>query len=255
MQSNDFITPKEIASDVLMFVGDTGLRYGLSLGWYVSQVQQAVERFALDMFFQVITADFSFPSQKLQDPLPKNCFNIRELYLWNGSCCTPENSVIVHYKRLYNNKPGGTGYTANRKENDNQAIDPFYQPYLRGITTFDGQGTLYYANIQNGLIMFSSNCASYSNYRIVYNGLGGEIGDEPIIPRMLRDAVIDFVTERAMRAMMAKEPRTYRILWADAHERLYNRQTGTYWEAMRRVATLDTWMKERYNEYSNRGNW
>lgn len=254
-QSNDFVSPENILADVLPLVGDLDFRKGLTKGWYISQVQSAIERLALDTYFNVVTGDFVFPKDKLQDLLPPDCFNIREMYLWSGECCTPQCSVIVHYKRLYNNKPGGAGYTALRKEGGSQQSDPFYQPFMLGFSLFNGDRNLHYANIQNGLIMFSSNCASWGNYRIVYNGMGGVFGEQPIIPRMLRDVVIDFVIERVYRAMTAREPRLYRVLQQDAYERLFNRQVGTFWEAQRRVASLDGWMKDAYAEYSNRGNW
>lgn len=256
MQSNEFVTPENILADVLPLVGDLDFRKGLTKGWYISQVQAAVERLALDTYFNVVTKDCTFPTRTLQDKLPSNCFNIREMYLWNGDCCTPQSSVIVHYKRLYNNKPGGADYTALRKDgNGGQEQDPFYQPWVQGFSLYNGDRNLHYANIQNGLIMFSSNCSSWSNYRIVYNGMGGEFGEQPIIPRILRDVVIDFVVERVYRAMAAREPRLYRVLQQDAFERLFNRQIGTWWEAMRRISSMDAWMKDAYAEYSNRGNW
>jgi len=255
MQSNDFVTPEHILSDVLPLVGDFDLRKGLTRGWYISQIQAAIERLALDTYFNVVTGDFTMPSKTLQDKMPANCFNIREMYLWSGDCCTPQSSVIVHYKRLYNNKPGGADYTALRKDTGSEAEDPFYQPFLRGFSLYNGDQNLHYANIQNGLIMFSSNCSSWDNYRIVYNGMGGEFGEQPIIPRILRDVVIDFVVERVYRAMAAREPRLYRILQQDAFERLFNRQVGTWWEAMRRISSMDSWMKDAYAEYQNRGNW
>jgi len=256
MQSNDFVTPENVLADVLELVADTDLRKGLSQGWYISQIQSAIERLALDTYFSVETGDFKMPCATLQDKMPSNCFNIREMYLWTGDCCSPQSSVIVHYKRLYNNKPGGAGYTALRKDgNGQESSDPFYQPWLQGFSLYNGDRNLHYANIQNGLIMFSSNCASFPNYRIVYNSLGGEFGTEPIIPRMLRDVVIDFVVERVYRAFTARQPRLYRVLQQDAFERLFNRQVGTWWEAMRRVATMDSWMKDSYAQYQNRGNW
>lgn len=261
MDSSEKISANSIIAEVLPLVGDTELRLGLTLGYYKSAVQQAIEKMALETFYEVITSDFVMPKTSLQDNLPKNCFNIREIYCWSGACCSPETSVVVHYKRLYNNKPGGVNYTANRKESGNQ--DPFYSPYFNGFRTIQAPGDspggtsfdLHYANVQNGLIMFSSSCASFDNYRIVYNGMGGDIGDAPVIPRIIRDTVIDFVIERVYRALMAKEPRLYRILWRDAYDHLYNRENGTFYSSLRRLSSLSAWKRENYRQYQNRGDW
>ena len=251
-----------VLADVLQFVDDAGLSKGFAYGWYRSQVQSAVEKLALHTYFDTKTADFVMPNISLQDKLPTDCFNIREMYAWSGSCCKPENSAIIHFKRLYNNKPGGTNYTALRKDRGSQQADPFYQPYVypvnfNGTTPGDAQGSsdLLYANVQNGLIMFSSSCQSWNNYRIVYNGMGGDIGEEPLIPRIIRETVVDMCVERCYRAMKARDPRKYRALWSDSYEHLYNRQTGTYWDALRIVKTFGTWGKQDYDTYQGRGEW
>jgi len=259
METREAVSMNLIIADALQFVDDAGLRKGFAEGWYRSQVQSAVEKLALHTYFDVKTGDYVMPKKKLQDKMPLDCFNIRELYAWSGACCTPQNSAIIHYKRLYNNKPGGADYTALRKDRGSQQEDPFYQPFSFPVSytgsNVEGRSNLLYANVQNGLIMFSSSCGSWDNYRIVYNGMGGNIGEEPLIPRMLRETIVDMVVERAYRAMKARDPRTYRALWSDAYNHLYNRQTGTYWDAVRIVKTMGSWAKDNYAEYQNRGDW
>ena len=50
--------------------------------------------------------------------MPKGIFNIREIYLYNDECCSPTVSQVVHWKRQFNNKGGGDGYTAKIKDSD-----------------------------------------------------------------------------------------------------------------------------------------
>lgn len=241
-------------SETLQLVGDTDLRKGLTRGFYKTCVQRAVEKLAIDTYFEVLTEDYPLDQDCLHAELPKSCFNIRELYLWKGDCCTPDSSVNVYFKRLFNNKPGGTAYTSLRKDgNSSSGGDPVMEPYVRGIYT--GQDSLYYANIQNGLIMFSSSAKGFNNYRIVYNGMGGNIDEAPIIPRILSEAIVDLSAERALRALKAREPRIYRTLWADTRLALYDNATGTYWQAQKRVLAMDSWMRDCYRTYQSRGNW
>lgn len=253
MQSNDFVTMEFCLSETMQLTGDTQLRLGLTKGYYKTCVQRAVEKLAIHTFFDVITGDFPLDQDCLQAAMPANCFNIREIYLWNGPCCSPESSVIVHFKRLHNNKPGGTLSTSLRNENAAAGSDPFYAPYYSGISSVGG--SVYYANIQNGLIMFSSNAKGFTNYRIVYNGMGGNIEEAPIIPRMLSECIIDLAAERALRALKARDPRRYRALWADTYNGLYNERDGSFTEARKRIASMDSWMRDCYREYQSRGNW
>jgi len=249
MDSNDFVSINSVLSDVLMLVDDEHLRKGMSKGYYISGIEQAIQEIALDTYFMVITKDLTMDKVKFQVPMPKNAFNIREMYLWNGSCCSPSSTVIVHWKRLYNNHNGGAGYTAKRMDDRSPNKDPFYHPFYFDKALVDG-ANLYYANVQNGIIMFSSNCSGFDNVRLVYNGMGvDDIGDEPIIPRMLRQFVIDYSVERAYRTLMAKDSRTYGGLWKVAENKLNDLRTGSLYIARKRVSSMNTWSRDSANEY------
>jgi hypothetical protein len=107
----------------------------------------------------------------------------------------------------------------------------------------------YYANIQNGTLMLSSTCSSYSKIRMICNGMGVEVGDIPIIPRFFEQAIKDWVKEKFYEAMKARDPRLYRSLWMDARDERTNLRTGSWKEARKRIASMDSWMKEDLNEY------
>ena len=253
MNSNDFCDINSILAEVQMLVNDEDLRKGVSKGFLVSGIEQCMQELALDTFFMTVTKDLKFDSDKLQLEMPKNCFNIREIYMWNGKCCSPESSVIVHYKRLYNNHNGGAGYTARRQDDQsaNTNIDPFFQQSnLLNSSYITSVSSLYYANIQNGTIMFSSSCKGFENVRLVYNAMGvDEIGDEPIIPRMLRQAFIDYSVERYYRVMLAKDSRAYSTLWRVADVKLNDFKTGSMYLARKRIASMDTWSRDAYREF------
>src|ERR1017187_7065157 len=125
MNSSEKVSMNLILADVLQFVDDAGFWKGFAEGWYLSQVQSSLEKLALTTFFDVRTADRKLPKLSLQDTMPKDCFNIREMYAWNG-CFSPKTSAIIHFKRLYNNKSGGRDYTALRKGGGEQQTDPFF---------------------------------------------------------------------------------------------------------------------------------
>jgi len=270
MDTADKVSVNLLLSDILSFVGDESMReHGFNKGFYVSSIQKAVEDLAYETFFDVQTTDLPLQEENKQNlaiEMPPNCFNIREIYLFNctcsdasdttvHSCCTPSSSVIVHWKRLYNNAGKGKSYTAKRVTSGRSSTDPIYGVDGLGNTNDFPTGNLYYANIQNGLIMLSSNSASFSYIRLVYNGTGGAIGDEPIIPRFLRSVIVDYVTERVFRALTAKEPRKYRALWADSYARLSDERNGSWVKAERRIKSLDTFKRDTMRQWTGRMNY
>jgi len=249
MNNNDFIPIVDILSDVTQMVGDPGLDHGLSKGFYIRQISEAVEELAIDTYFQTLTTDLEFPTDSLILSLPTNCFNVKELYLYNGVCGTPANSRKVWYKRNYNNSQGGADYTARRKESGEE--DPF-------IPSHADNYNLYYANIENGVIMFGSSCNSYSYVRIVYSGMGADITEVPLIPRPLRQAIIDWVRERIL-TIFASRDRSVMPLLNIARLDLYGdgrpSNPGSWRKAERYVKKMGTWARDCYNEYQQRGNW
>lgn len=271
MQSNDFVSIDHLLAEATANVNDRNYRKGFSKGWYISRIQDALQELAFDTYYQKLTRDFNFPSENFALELPKNAFNVREIYLFNcgceantdstsGStseecdttceCCQPSSSVIVHWKRLYNNRGMGRNYTAKIREDGNtsNSVDPFFPS-----GNFDNNrvtsGTNYYANVVNGLIMLSPDSVSFNKVRIIYNGMGGEIGDEPIVPRFFERTIIDYVEERFYNAKKAEQPRKWRANWSDAFSRLTNPRDGSWRTAQMRISSMDTFQKESMEEY------
>lgn len=253
MDTSEKVSPNDILSRVLVYLDDEGYTHGITPGFYMDTVMRALESFAINSQMFVVTKDIPFPTDKLIIDLPKDCFNIRELYLHNGVCCEPGNdSVIVWWKRDYNNSQGGDGYTAMRKEN--QVPDPFMNPFLiQGGT--NNYKNLYYANAENGLLMFGSKCNSFKYFRIVYNSMGGNIGDEPMIPRLIREAVVDKVTVDAATALCAKDKNKYVPLLQIAKNRLEGQRGGAEgsWDiALRMIRKMGGWKRRTFFEINGR---
>jgi hypothetical protein len=246
MQSvTDYVSMHHILSEASKTVNDEDFRNGFSQGWFISRIQDALQELAFDTYFQIITADYDFPKERLAMEMPKNCFNIREIYLYNGGCCSPETSAVVYWKRLYNNNGKGAGYTARvKRSGEGNSTDP-YQPTWYNEGYWATRGRLYFANIQNGLIMFGSESASFSKVRLVYNGMGGEIGDEPIIPRFFERAINDYVEEKYYNAMKSRDSRNYRALWSDAYMKLEK----SWRKAENRIKMMSTFEKASMDEY------
>jgi len=246
MNINDFVSVDHLLADILSTVDDEKLRRGFTKGWYVSRIQKALQELAFDTFFSEVTLDLDLNKDTLSMEMPEGIFNIREIHLYNDECCSPTVSQVVHWKRQFNNKGNGDGYTARIKD---VGGTNYSDPFLPNVSDYQNShyysGTKFYANVMNGTMMFSTDCRSYSKVRIVANGIGGEVGGLPLVPRFFEEAVTDFVFVRFYRAMKAREPRKYRGLWKDSKDDL----AVSMRKARIRVANMDSYEKEALEEY------
>jgi hypothetical protein len=110
-------------------------------------------------------------------------------------------------------------------------------------------GPKYYYNVLNGLVMFSKECKGYPFVRIVYNGMGVENGELPVIPRFFERAVVDYVEEKFYNAMKARDVRMYRPLWTDAYQKLNDLVNGSWNKAKKRIKAMDSKEKASMEEY------
>jgi hypothetical protein len=89
---------------------------------------------------------------------------------------------------------------------------------------------------------------------VVFNGISTPIGSTPIIPLPMRRAVVDWVTLECFKKLKARNPRLYRPLYADAYNDLYNKQSGSWWDAKDFSNSLDTHAVECMREYLSKAN-
>ena len=249
MTANDFVSVDHLLAEITMTVDDADYKKGFSEGWYLSRIQDAMQELSFDTFWKREQFDYEFPDN-CQLIMPKNIFNVREIYLYNGSLCNPMKTQMVYWKRLFNNNYSGDGYTAQVKDDGSNGSD-VYQPNQR-VYTHNMQGYYgpkYYYNIFEGIMMFSKECKAYSYIRFIANSMGVENGDLPVIPRFFERAVVDYVKVKFLEAMKIREPRVYRALWADAKDDLENLTTGSWNKARKRIKSMDSAEKESMEEY------
>ena len=75
MNTNDFVSLDIILADVLQMCGDESTRINPK-GWYVSQVQKALEELSIDTFWNERTVDVPLDKVLLQTDIPENMFKI-----------------------------------------------------------------------------------------------------------------------------------------------------------------------------------
>lgn len=248
---NDYVSPQLLLSSVLTEVDDENCRKGLTLGYYTSKIQEALELLSVKTYWQTVTLDSPMP-ENLIFSLPKDCFNVKEIYMLQTGCCDVELSANVYWKRNFNNMPDGKGYTAQSK-GSGQQWDPYFQYGYQGTRSVGGQ--VLYANFQNGSLMFSNSCSGYPKFRLVYTSMGGNIGDVPIIPRPLRHAIVDYVKYKAFKSMEVRNPRSlYGKLAQDTYQEMYNLRSGSWIEAENFMKTSDIWKKNSQEQYFGRPN-
>lgn len=266
---HNFVTADVILSDVLSECDDADFRYATH-GWYLSQVQQALEEMSFDSYYSRKVDSFPVPNN-LQLPMPKGMFNLQNMYLYNGNECNISNAVNVYWKRNYFTR--GEGFLAKNKERNGR--DPFYFDDINrnGYNTYGGFGNyyadnprftikqnLYYFNIMDGIIMFSTACRDFENVFIEYVSTGIDIGEDPFIPIMLRQAVKDWVSVKALRNRAVKadagdaKTNLFLSLASATENRLNNPRNGSWEEAIDRVSRMDKKQREDMQEYFSRFN-
>lgn len=240
--SSNCVTVNEILADILKSVKDSDFKAN-SKGWYTSQIQQSLEELSFDTFFDERNEVLKIPSN-LRLEMPKGAFNVRQMYAFSGEKCNVSSRKNIWHKKNYINNPEGKGLFA-RNNGDNTG-DSFHQKGTQH------RGVLYYS-IQQGLIMLSSSCLNHENIMLVYNGVGCEVGDAPMVPNFLRQAVKDYVTVRALESIIAEsEPammNKWNLLYGIHSNRLNKPYDGSWAKAEHRAKTMDHKERQDLKEY------
>lgn len=245
---HDFVTVNEILADALKLVGDVEMKHH-NKGWYTSQIQQALEELSFDTFFLDVEKHLTIP-EDLRLDIPKGSFNIQQMYAYNGDRCTIESRVNVYHKKNFvNGIGGGEQYFARDNYSNNQ--DRFHKGRSTHKTVPDN---VYFYNIQGGIIMLSSNLSSFDKLMIVSNGVHTDIGDVPVVPIYLRQAVktkivVDAIEGRMGSAIGTPEYNQLFNLHAVHSNKLNHPYDGLWVEAQRRVKGIDRKQKQDMKEY------
>jgi len=258
ISAENMVSPDEILADVLKLANDEGFKDN-SKGFYYSQIQQALQELAFETFFDLRTEFFDVP-ENLNLAMPLGVFNVREIYLYNGTECNFDTAQNVYWKRNYFTKGKGNGFLA-RDKGTNNSRDPFFQnrrvsnsllnPSLRRVdNVVSSISTVFFYNIQRGMIMFSSNVRTFQKVAIVFNGTGGNIGEVPFVPLFLREAVKGWVLDPILKIKMAQSVgadfNKWQTLWSLNESQLRKPYTGSWETAELRVKNYGLKSPGRY---------
>jgi hypothetical protein len=250
----------DILSVVLPMVDDIEYR-AAPKGFYVSMIQKALEELGMDTFFDERRESFEMPTDTLTIPLPKGCFNVKNVYLYNGNECNIANSIKVYWARNYFTK--GNGFIRNDKFNNYN--DPFYSSHYGGGTPAENavwygdenrhKTAKFWYNIQMGNLMLSSYCRGVANKVMIhFNGTGCDLGDVPFIPVFLRTAVEDYCILAILRMQAAKDRNKMQLLqYYD--NKLNQPYEGSWGKAETRIKTMNSGDRSDLLKYLGRGDW
>ena len=260
----DKVSPETIIRNVTVMVGDEELKQGRTMGWYKQQLREALDEVAFKIKMDEQTLDVQVPSNwatTLQMELPSGVADLLEIYMWTGSNFMLEQSARVWFKRrLNNNNGGGTRYTAaisNTNSLVGELVDSMGWLWWDGLQGFPlSYQPPMYANIMNGVLMFSPLCATYNYVRLVYTGTMGDYGEVPCIPRYLVKFVTTYLEMRVYQNMASREPRVgYQGMLDRAKDELYNGRNGEFYAVRKIIKESTQWQRNATNDISERGNW
>lgn len=267
-QTGNYIKVDDIIFKVAGFAGDTSYKYAPK-GFYVQLISDAFEELNMDTMLLDGHADFDMPTDHLTIPLPGDCFNVRNIWIFDGSICDIGRSRKVWPKRNFYTQ--GHGYLANRTGRNTN--DPYYpndtlvssrtpesndKSLIRYANNETVNNVLFF-NVQNGNLMLSESCRrAGGRVHIHYNSTGCEVGDAPIIPRFYKTAIEDYATEAAMRFRMANESsnKTWQVLQQTYERRSdKNGMNGSWHDAVMKSRAMSTAEKESLSAYLGKGAW
>lgn len=234
-----------LLAQILVDTNDENLSNGFTRGWYISRMQEGLEEFSIDTLFSTQTYEIiDWYNGVLEVNYPDGCISIKQIHLFNGDCCTVENSEEVVWKKIYNTSGKTSGNTARIKENGNNQ-NPIYQDFSKF-------SSLYYATLHDNVISFSPDCVTYDNIQIIYAGVKTSYGNSPIIPVFLRRFIRDYVIERFYYAVMARD-KGLMHMWEIADIKLNGRgrRKGSLKEVKNHIASMQPFERDHYLTYRN----
>lgn len=238
--SANTLSQNVILADLLSNIDDLGFKK-FNKGTYTSMIQACLEQLSFHTLLLKIEKNYPLPST-LSLAIPQGCFNLLDIYVYNGDCCEKEHSKKLWWKDNYRTQ--GKGYISNVMQNTR---DPFLPSYHHA-------HDVHFYGIENGIIYLSPNCANYAHVNIIFNGILTNYGDTPFIPIQLRKAVVDYCTLMCFKKLKAKNPKLYTPLYRDAYVDVYDKQNGSWADALLWTRTLDEGSRSDLLEYLSKAN-
>lgn len=263
-ETGHYIEPKEVIFMAKAMAGDKEGKL-VPPGFYLRLVEDALRDLSIDSLFFEGHKDIVIP-QNLTMPLPEDCFNVREVYVFDGDTCSIQQSKKVWHKDNYYTR-SGNGYIANDKGYNGN--DPYYQNHIdsphqdKSLVRWNeqnGVNNVLFYNVVNRNIMVSPSCkAAGAKIHIVYASTGCAVIDAPIIPMIFKTAMEDYVTEGALRFRVANEPSMIKALspllslYASRLDK--EGMNGSWPTALFRAKRMSDDEKRALGTYLGRGGW
>jgi hypothetical protein len=189
-----YISVEEVIADACAINGDE--EGDLGSGYYRGQARDALIELAYDTHFDKRHFTAAVPTS-LKLKLPEDLVRIEHVYLYNGSVCDFSSAINV-YTHRHMTRSGPGGYQAdNRGDN---APDPIQESSMSP----GGDPNLKFYGEQNGYMALSSSCLTHSSIYVSYAGIGTDFCKEPIIPRELKQAVVDYIAYHSLQRRIAQ---------------------------------------------------
>ena len=232
---NAYVPVGEVITFAAQEIGDE--EFGrLGRPFYLSAAQRALVEMNYQTQFYKKIFEAAIPDDLIIE-LPCDLTGKDMVLLFNGSNCDIGRSTVLFIKPNMWHK-GGSGYVAN-----NRGFNP--DPLQWSSSWTQTQPCLHFAGEHMGKLYLSEGCARYEKLHITYTGLGMEdIGEDFEVPYWCREAITDFIVDRAAKAMLPEAPQLmkYRI---DSKQSELKDARGSWHQAVIRYKLNDR--KGRYD--------
>ena len=221
------LSPDLVIADVTPIVDDEGMNR-FSHGWYLSQIQQALEDLAFDTRFDKKEWTGEIPSSRILR-LPDDFWREDAIFLFDGDECNVNNVTNVYFARGFDVYRGAT-----MKMQRGVTNDP-----IMDYTTSNAR-SLHFYSVTNDRMHFSEACAGRKVW-IKYRGTGTPVGETPFIPTEFRQAVKNYVAINALTILLSTDFQRWKPVLAeikgDQHGGRYGAMDDGAWLKAKRRAT------------------
>jgi len=219
--SNDFINLDECLAELTGYTGDRAFKNGLSKGWYIARLKDALIDIKYDTLMTKIPFDLKMPENRIL-VVPVGFFNVDQVYVFNGESCTPEGGVPVIWKRNYNSI-GDTSMVAN------QHVSTHYPD--SGISATST--LLYWEQVDIDTMNFSPACGDYTGVRLIGSYNGVKCDENLRVPRFLKSYLVAKAELAFMRIQRNRNPRVFRTSLVDQVQLVDKYEINAKWNIKR----------------------
>lgn len=233
-----FLPVSEILLAAAQEIRDDDFRLAGGRPFYLSAAQRGLQELCYDALWDERSTQVPIPTNLIVE-LPADCIDLRPgLALFNGDQCDFNNVTTLYIKENLYHK-GGQGYVADNHGPTDQLMWGglwWSQPLSAWY-----RNRLYFAGSFQGKLYLSSACAAFQNLYIPYHSIGIDDWCEDFrVPMWAREALTDFVIDRAAKRLEQTNANYYRPIIARKQGELsLNNGAGTWSRALVRWKRMD----------------